>query len=237
MGHTIRRNFVQQEVKIVLKRTVSYNSSRVCFNTKGIPDFEKKSCSLFPPPLSTPITVFGTPSIILNMLSMSNFSGSGRNRGSDLKNDANTANNATRVFDEKLFTTCSDLVEIFTKKAISETQFATEVINATNTGLMSSTNREVENVSSSLLSNMASRRYLEGTSTVVLWYALLRVVDTCQAVFSHEQCGELRDASVEDDLSLIVSGLSSYQQHFLGMVFTAIETITTATNNSSSSSR
>ena len=168
---------------------------------------------------------------------MSNFSGTGRNRGSDLKNDANNVGNATRVFDEKLFTTCSDLLEIFTKKATSETQFATEVINATNGGVMSSTNREVENVSSSLLSNMASRRYLEGTSSVVLWYALLRVMDTCQAVFSPEQCVDLRDASVEDDLSLVVSGLSLYQQHLVGMVFTAIETITTATATNSSSSR
>ena len=162
---------------------------------------------------------------------MSNFSGTGRNRGSDLKNDANNVGNASRVVDEKLFTSCSDLLEIFTKKATSEPQFAAEVINATNGGGMS-TNREVENVSSSLLSNMASRRYLEGTSSVVLWYALLRVMDTCQAVFSLEQCGELRDASVEDDLSLVVSGLTVYQQHFLGMVFTAIETI--ATNNNSS---
>ena len=166
---------------------------------------------------------------------MSNFSGTGRNRGSDLKNDGNHGSNATRVFDEKLFNNCSDLLEIFTKKATSETQFATEVINATNGGVISSTNREVENVSSSLLSNMASRRYLEGTSSVVLWYALLRVMDTCQSVFSVEQCGELRDASVEDDLSLVVSSLSLYQQHFLGMVFTAIETITTTNNNSSSS--
>jgi len=203
------------------------------FNVKGIPE---RLLNSFKSRIPTSFAHFhgaGSHSNSKMKSMMSNFSGTGRNRGLDLKNDTNNGGNASRVFDEKLFTTCSDLLEIFTKKAASETQFATEVITATNSGLMSSTNREVENVSSSLLSNMASRRYLEGTSSVVLWYALLRVIDTCQAVFSLEQCGELRDGS-DDDLSLVVSGLTVYQQHFLGMVFTAIETITT-TNNSSSS--
>jgi hypothetical protein len=118
-----------------------------------------------------------------------------------------------------------------------------------------SINNDVDTVVASLLSSAGTfatkRGLLDGNSPVVLWLAFVKVLDTCPPFFSPRQCEELRDAnegtfkwhvirithdchhtcrlllsfSRADTLSLLASGLTLFQQHLLGALFTAIEAV------------
>jgi hypothetical protein len=137
---------------------------------------------------------------------MSSFTGAGRSRNSasETKSDHKRLNSADnlansslfRGMDEKLFNTCVDLLEVFTKKASAEQSFVSELV------AVNHSSREVDSVVSSILGGMASKRFLESNSGPVLWVSLMQVLDSIPALFSAEQCGELRDGS-EDTLSLL----------------------------------
>ena len=133
---------------------------------------------------------------------ISSFTGASRNRNSasESKSDTNSGNTGKgsnlRGMDEKLFNTCVDLLEVFTKKASSESSFVSELV------AVNHTSREVESVVSSILGGMASKRFLESNSSTTLWVSLLTVLDSIPALFSAEQCAELRDGS-EDSLLLL----------------------------------
>lgn len=154
---------------------------------------------------------FGQVSVVHHQFLMksiiSSFTGASRNRNSssEAKNDYKDGNSSSgntgkssnlRGMDEKLFNTCVDLLEVFTKKASSEPSFASDLV------AVSHTSHEVESVVSSILGGMASKRFLESNSSTTLWVSLLTVLDSIPALFSAEHCGELRDGS-EHNLLLL----------------------------------
>ena len=160
---------------------------------------------------------------------------------------------ARRPLDEKLFNGCVDLLETFAKKAASDPKFVSALANSTSIHSFPSSlsiNNDVDTVVASLLSSAGTvatkRGLLDGHSPVVLWLAFVKVLDTCPPFFSPSQCEELRDANEgifplilplplhllpltfvfgEDTLSLLASGLTLFQQHLLGALFTAIEAV------------
>ena len=134
---------------------------------------------------------------------MSSFTGAGRNRNSasESKTDYNRTNSSgtpgnLRGMDEKLFNTCVDLLEVFAKKASAEVSFAGDLV------AVNHASREVDSVVASVLGGMASKRFLESNPSAVLWVSLLKVLESIPALFSAEQCGELRDGS-EDGMALL----------------------------------
>ena len=149
---------------------------------------------------------------------INSFTGAGRNRNSASESksdhkgtnsiDTTTINpNNLRGMDEKLFNTCVDLLEVFAKKLSVETaSFASDLM------AVNHASREVDSVVSSILGGMASKRFLEANPSAILWVSLLKVLESIPALFTAEQCGDLRDAS-EDGLALLGTARSQLTVH------------------------
>ena len=107
-----------------------------------------------------------------------------------------------RPLDEKVFNACVDVLETFSKKAAGDPKFIGALANSSSIHSFPSAlsiNNDVDTVVSAVFSTgpgIASKRTpFDGFSPVVLWLALIKVLDTCPPMFTAGQCDELRDAN------------------------------------------
>ena len=131
-----------------------------------------------------------------------------------------------RSLDDKLFNTIIDLLEVFTKRASNDENFLIDVVNHSNNIVINS-KKEIDSIASSVLDNMASKKFLESaTSSSILWFSFIRVLNNIEYIFNYDQCMELRDCS-DDTLALISASLPLVKQNLLGAIFSCIETVGT----------
>ena len=65
------------------------------------------------------------------------------------------------------------------------------------------------------VTGLASKKFLESNSCNVLWFSLIKILDTSEIIFTPEQYENIKTSS-EDDMALISSNLTLFQQHLLG---------------------
>jgi hypothetical protein len=69
-----------------------------------------------------------------------------------------------------------------------------------------------------IFTGLASKKFLESNSCNVLWFSLIKILDTSEIIFTPEQYENIKTRS-EDDMALISSNLTLFQQHLLGKKF------------------
>lgn len=77
---------------------------------------------------------------------------------------------------------------------------------------------------------MASKKFFEQYSSNTLWFSVIKIMSTCEDVFSIDHIEEIRNNSF-DDLALIVSNLKPLFQHIIGIFFYLIERIHATNSN------
>jgi hypothetical protein len=71
---------------------------------------------------------------------------------------------------------------------------------------------------------MASKKFFEQYNSNILWFSIIKILNTCENIFSIEQIDEIRTNSF-DDLALIISNLKPLFCHIMGIFFYLIECI------------
>jgi hypothetical protein len=77
---------------------------------------------------------------------------------------------------------------------------------------------------------MASKKFFEQYSSNTLWFSIIKIMSTCEDIFSVDQIDEIRNNSF-DDMALIVSNLKPLFQHIIGIFFYLIERIHATNSN------
>jgi hypothetical protein len=62
---------------------------------------------------------------------------------------------------------------------------------------------------------ISSKKFLESNNANVLWFSLIKILNSCENIFTMEQYENLRNCT-DDELALISSNLTLLQQHLLG---------------------
>jgi hypothetical protein len=88
--------------------------------------------------------------------------------------------------DEKTLSCVIDLLEVLVKKSTFDSVVS---------GIVDASGKEVESVYSSVINGMASKRFLESSSSATLWTAMIQVLNTSAPILSDSQCNDLRSAS------------------------------------------
>lgn len=65
------------------------------------------------------------------------------------------------------------------------------------------------------MTGLASKKFLESNNCNVLWFSLIKILDSSEMIFTREQYENIKTIS-EDDMALISSNLTLFQQHLLG---------------------
>ena len=68
------------------------------------------------------------------------------------------------------------------------------------------------------MTGLASKKFLESSSCNVLWFSLIKILDMSELIFTPEQYENMKTSS-EDEIALISSNLTLFQQHLLGKKF------------------
>lgn len=66
-----------------------------------------------------------------------------------------------------------------------------------------------------LMIGLASKKFLESSNCNVLWFSLIKILDMSELIFTPEQYENMKTSS-EDEIALISSNLTFFQQHLLG---------------------